>query len=69
MINLLTFEHLPRAARRGVVVFARDVDGDARHIVAEAAVAEPEAGGGIVVRQPLRPLGPGRGEAGPLLTV
>ena len=68
MRNLLTFEHFPRAARRGMVVFAPEVDGDARHIVAEAAVAVPEAGGGILGQQSLRSLGPGRGEAGPLLT-
>ena len=69
MISILTFERPSRAARRGMVVFAPDVDGDARHVVAEAAVAVPEAGkGGVGVRQLPRSPWLRQGEAGPLLT-
>ena len=67
-ISILTFERLPRAARGGMVVLALDINGDARHIVAKAAVAVPEAGKGVGVRQPPRSPGLRQGEAGPLLT-
>ena len=67
-MNLLTFERLIRFARRGVVVFAPGVDGDAHHIVPKAAVAAPEAGGGVGVLQPPRSPWLRQGEAGSLLT-
>ena len=67
-ISILTFERLPRAARGGMVVYAPDIDGDASHIVTKAAVAAPEAGGGVGVWQPPRSPWLRQGEAGPLHT-
>ena len=52
-----------------MVVFTSDIDGDACHIVAKAAVTAPEAGKGVVgVRQPPRSPWLRQGEAGSLLT-